>query len=117
MRGRSGAVTSIAFAPDGKLLASAGKDKSAKLWDAATGQLLRTLSGHGGEVHSVAFSPDGKLLASGSADAMVILWDAQTGREQAVLKGHTTAINAVRSVLTGPRLPALATTKLCVSGM
>ena len=55
---------SVAFSPDGKRLASASRDGTVKVWDAATGQEIRTLKGHTGFVTSVAFSPDGKRLAS-----------------------------------------------------
>jgi WD40 repeat protein len=59
-------VLSVAFSPDGRLLASGSwDDGTIKLWDVATGSLVRTLSGHTGAVNSVAFSPDGRLLASG----------------------------------------------------
>ncbi len=50
-----------------------------KLWDADTGQLLRTFAGHSGEVTSVAFSPDGKQLFSGGSDGTRKLWDVATG--------------------------------------
>ena len=75
-------VHAVAFSPDGHLLASGLEDAGTQLWDAATGQQLRTLSPDAtlwsemtGPVHAVAFSPDGRLLASGSDDKTVRLWD------------------------------------------
>lgn len=73
-------VLSVAFSPDGGTLASGSLDHTVKFWDAATGQLLRTLVGHTSTVLSVAFSPDGKTLATGSFDSTIKFWDAATGR-------------------------------------
>ena len=61
LEGHLGAVRSVAFAPDGKQLASGSGDKTIKLWDVATGSLQRTLEGHSDSVWSVAFSPDGRI--------------------------------------------------------
>lgn len=88
LSGHSSWVQSIAFSPDGQLLASGSNDQTIRLWDVQTGQCLKTLSGHSSWVQSIAFSPDGQLLASGSNDQTIRLWNAQTGQCCQVLQGH-----------------------------
>ena len=89
------AVSSVAYSPDGKTLASGSSDNTIKLWDVKTGKEQATLEGHTDAVFSVAYSPDGKTLASGSVDKTIKLWDVATGKEQATLKGHTEAVISV----------------------
>ena len=76
-------VMSVAFSPDGKWLATGSWDHTVVLWDASTGQKLRTLQGHTGSVASVAFSPNATCLVTRSQDGSTGLWDAQTGEELA----------------------------------
>ena len=71
-------VTSVAYSPDGKTLASAGRDSTVRLWDLETYENTETLHAHTDEVTSVAFSPDGNTLASASLDGTVRLWDMIT---------------------------------------
>ena len=61
----------MAFSPDGKRLATASYDHTAKVWDAESGKELLTLRGHSDNVYGVAFSPDGKRLATASGDGTV----------------------------------------------
>jgi WD40 repeat protein len=88
-------INSVAFSPDGQLLATGGLEPMVRLWDPATGQQLRALPGHTDRIMSVAFSPDGQLLASASWDPMVRLWDPATGQQRRVLTGHTDDVCSV----------------------
>jgi WD40 repeat protein/serine/threonine protein kinase len=74
-----GYVDDVAYSPDGRLLASAGA--TPRVWDARTGRLLHTLTGHTKQVHRVVFSPDGSRLATSSLDDSLRVWDAATGRQ------------------------------------
>jgi WD40 repeat protein len=75
-----GPMTSVAFAPDGRSVASSSLDGNVYLWDASTGERVRVLGGHTDEVYAVAFSFDGRWLASAGYDGQVLLWDASSGR-------------------------------------
>ncbi len=95
LRGHKDIINRIAWSPDGSILASPSEDKTIRLWETQTGQLLRTLKGHSASVFSVAWSPDGRLLASGSEDKTIRLWDVQMGQPLRSLKGHTGSVSSV----------------------
>ena len=83
-------VDSAAFSPDGSRIVTASDDKTARVWDAATGKAIAVLSGHEGKVHSAAFSPDGTRIVTASEDKTARLWDAATGNAIAVLEAMRT---------------------------
>jgi WD40 repeat protein len=70
----TGAITGLAFSPNGQTLATASMDYSIRLWNFVTRQRVATLQGHLNEVWSLAFSPDGQSLFSGGKDGEVKLW-------------------------------------------
>jgi len=92
------------FSPDGGRLATADTDNTASIWDARTGRLLATLTGHRGGVWDVAFSADGRTLATAGQDGTVRLWDAETGVERLTLPGIGSVVHAVQFSPDGKKL-------------
>ncbi len=73
VKGLKSSVERVVFSPDGKQLATAGRDKAVRVWDVETGKELATLQSPD-QVGAVVFSPDGKSLAAGSKDGSVRIW-------------------------------------------
>jgi WD40 repeat protein len=81
LTGHTGDVIKVAFSPDGRLIASGGKDGTLRLWATSTGQAISTFASPSGPVLDIAFSSDSNLVAAGNdANATVSIWDTKTGQ-------------------------------------
>ncbi|MEG4054982.1 MULTISPECIES: WD40 domain-containing protein [unclassified Microcoleus] len=93
--GHSSFVNSLAISPDGKILASGSWDKTIKIWNLETAELIGTLTGHSDRVNSVAISYDGKMLVSGSSDETIKFWNLHSGDLLCTFPGHSMEVNSV----------------------
>lgn len=91
-----GAVISVAYSPDGRLLATGSSNGEIKIWSADDYQEILCCRGHQAWVMSLSFSPDGRYLASASDDHLVKIWDLPTGNCLSTYTEHTDSVNTVK---------------------
>ncbi|GMW00605.1 MAG: hypothetical protein AMXMBFR84_17420 [Candidatus Hydrogenedentota bacterium] len=108
LAGHAEMVRTLAFSPDGALLAAAGgrpgRSGEIKVWNVSTGELVRTIEGHDDNILDIAFSPDGSRLASASYDKTIGVWEVASGAQVHALKHHVDAVYSVAFSPDGTRI-------------
>lgn len=88
LKGHADVILRLSWAPRGDLLASCSVDRTVRIWDLATGAVLRTLTGHSEGINQAAWSPDREMIATASFDRTIKIWDVQSGGLLRTLLGH-----------------------------
>jgi WD40 repeat protein len=102
----SDTVFSLDFSPDGKFLATASADKFVKVFDAASGKLVKQLSGHTHYVLGVSWKADGRMIASSGADKTVKLWTFPAGDQIKTIEGFSKEVTSIRFIGLGGEMLA-----------
>jgi COMPASS component SWD3 len=109
LEGHLAGISTIAWSPDSKTLASGSDDKSIRLWDVSTGKAHpHPLQSHSNYVYALSFSPRGNILASGSYDEALFLWDVRTTRLMRSLPAHSDPIGGVDFIHDGTLIVSCA---------
>ncbi len=93
--GHEKAVTTLAFSPDGELLASGSADTTIIFWEVETGEVKWSATGHWAAVSAMTFHPDSQSMLSGGEDNKIRNWRLPGGRSTAIYEGHLSAVNGV----------------------
>jgi WD40 repeat protein len=125
LEGHASLVEALATSPDGRLLTSASRDKTARVWDLQTGGLMHTLTHRTRDpipaewdpdarrwkrpLAAAAFAPDGRMVATGGADRVICLWDVATGGPMNTLTGHRGAVTDLTFSSDGRQLASAST--------
>ncbi len=108
LKGHTAMVFTVAFAPDGKALASSSWDGTVRIWDPGSGDLRRELFGHEGPVRTLAYAQDGRILLTAGNDGVPRSWDAATGELRMTWQDHGTMIARVAFDRDGRRFATVA---------
>ncbi|MFQ3645955.1 MAG: WD40 repeat domain-containing protein [Anaerolineae bacterium] len=106
MHGHNGAVLALAAFRESHFVVSASADQTLMLWNAETGECVRTLCGHEGAVTAVALADEGRVIISGGADGTVRVWDTLTGEPCGVYAGHLAAVRWLLPLAGAPQVLA-----------
>jgi hypothetical protein len=102
--GHSDTVFGVCFSPDATKLASCGADKFVKVFEVASGKLIKSFEGHTHHVLDVGWKADGKLLASAGADNVVKVWDYEKGEQTRTMAGHSKQVTRLLFVGVSPQI-------------